>query len=194
MPILDWNECKTKYGNLQPDEMCAGYMAGGKDSCGGDSGGPVVCQQGDKWFQYGVVSWGNGCAKPDSPGVYANVAQYVSWIQQKTGSECLRLCWMWSICHYVERDLPVCGKGKECHTSLFRCESVGLYRIAAFGMDRHVRSHYPGVPKLNSQPWSHAAPCISHVSSKELVGIMKSMVAVQYMVADYICQRGVTGG
>jgi len=105
VPILNLDDCNKYYGSLQQDEICAGYMAGGKDSCGGDSGGPMVCQQGDKWFQYGVVSWGDGCAKPNYPGLYANVAHYLPWIKQKTGSECLRVYYVLSFCHYVEREL-----------------------------------------------------------------------------------------
>ncbi len=43
----------------------------------GDSGGPVVCSGKLK----GVVSFGNGCAKPDFPGVYVEVCHYTSWIK-----------------------------------------------------------------------------------------------------------------
>jgi len=53
--------------------VCAGVPGGGKDSCNGDSGGALVVKKSGK--QVGIVSWGIGCAKPDFPGVYANVAE-----------------------------------------------------------------------------------------------------------------------
>merc|ERR1719259_791009 len=56
--------------------LCAGYMAGGKDACTSDSGGPLIALNTweNSYSLTGVVSWGNGCAEPDSLGIYVNVS------------------------------------------------------------------------------------------------------------------------
>jgi len=48
----------------------------------GDSGGPMVSKQGSLWIQSGVVSFGEGCAEPNFPGVYARVSNYQNWINE----------------------------------------------------------------------------------------------------------------
>lgn len=58
--------------------FCAGFLEGGKDSCKSDSGGPFVVNK----KLVGVVSFGEGCARPKLPGVYANVAFMRSWLDQ----------------------------------------------------------------------------------------------------------------
>ncbi len=65
-------------------QICAGI--GGSDACQGDSGGPLVIRSGQEGVvQAGVVSWGMGCARAESPGVYMRVAAFAPWISAVTG-------------------------------------------------------------------------------------------------------------
>ncbi|HYO54633.1 trypsin-like serine protease [Archangium sp.] len=66
---------------ITADQLAAGLMGvGGKDSCQGDSGGPLVVTKGTGKALAGVVSWGQGCALPNYPGMYARVASFQPWI------------------------------------------------------------------------------------------------------------------
>ena len=57
------------------------------DPCKGDSGGPLVTRsdQAGEYSVIGVTSWGQGCARPDTLGVYTNIALYSDWIAANYG-------------------------------------------------------------------------------------------------------------
>ncbi|KAK6186146.1 hypothetical protein SNE40_008241 [Patella caerulea] len=86
VPIFNKDTCRQAYGsNIITDvKICAGFQNGGIDACKGDSGGPLMCAEGDNWVLTGIVSFGNGCAVPNYPGVYAYVPNLKNWIESIT--------------------------------------------------------------------------------------------------------------
>ncbi|XP_067218501.1 trypsin I-P1-like [Chanodichthys erythropterus] len=88
MPIVSNSDCDKAYGGgITSNMICAGLLnQGGKDSCQGDEGGPMVSKKDSLWIQSGIVSFGVGCAEPEFPGVYTRVSQYQNWIESYMGS------------------------------------------------------------------------------------------------------------
>ena len=75
VPLLSLNSCNVDYAGLftlGETHLCAGLEEGGKDSCFGDSGGPLF-RKGTK-VQLGTVSFGEGCARPRAPGIYGRMS------------------------------------------------------------------------------------------------------------------------
>lgn len=80
------NVCNQKYSTanitLADTQLCVGGEPG-KDSCKGDSGGPLMRQELGVWYQVGVVSFGHKfCGYGGFPGIYTDVSKYLNWIEQ----------------------------------------------------------------------------------------------------------------
>ncbi|XP_048485903.1 phenoloxidase-activating factor 2 isoform X2 [Plutella xylostella] len=76
---------RTRLGprfTLHRSFVCAGGEEG-RDTCQGDGGAPLACPVGDRYRLAGLVAWGIGCGQKDVPAVYANVAMFRNWIDNK---------------------------------------------------------------------------------------------------------------
>ena len=73
---------RRAYGSNRLDNRHLAAIAPGKDTCTGDSGGPLFDPIGDLGAPLilGITSFGLNCAKRGVPGIYANVGNYVDWI------------------------------------------------------------------------------------------------------------------
>ncbi|CAG7827421.1 unnamed protein product [Allacma fusca] len=85
MPCMSSERCNQYYPGYITKNMVCTYLEN-HDTCQGDSGGGIDAKDADgNSCIVGVVSWGVGCAAKNSPGVYANVQNYLPWIKQTTG-------------------------------------------------------------------------------------------------------------
>lgn len=86
--VYDQERCRAKFATkkaeITPKQLCAGGDFA-KDSCHGDSGGPLMKLQ-KVWNLEGVVSYGNRCGLEDWPGVYTRVQAYMNWIRDNIRS------------------------------------------------------------------------------------------------------------
>lgn len=71
--------------------LCAGEPEGGKGTCNGDFGGPLMVDVGGQYVLAGVTSHGTGCARAGQPGVYTDVSSVLDWmlpIIESDGKSC----------------------------------------------------------------------------------------------------------
>ncbi|CBY31062.1 unnamed protein product [Oikopleura dioica] len=81
LEIVDNEICAEKNGfDIDNSRLCAAGFQNGRDTCDGDSGGPLLCDVEGRWTLTGVVSFGLIYGEKERPGVYTRVADYLEWI------------------------------------------------------------------------------------------------------------------
>ncbi|KAJ8985954.1 hypothetical protein NQ317_010712 [Molorchus minor] len=102
LPVLPISVCQTiykKFARITDDQICAG-RGDGKDSCGGDSGGPMqyvgtVVDGTPRFMQYGIVSYGpRHCGMNGNPSIYTRVGNYLEWILDNMERDNLIYVWI----------------------------------------------------------------------------------------------------
>lgn len=78
------NDCGSASEFVLASMICAGDLAGGTDSCIGDSGGGLIDERRTA-IVAGIVSFGEGCAQAGYPGIYTRVSAYADWIEATSG-------------------------------------------------------------------------------------------------------------
>ncbi|KAM3918154.1 prothrombin isoform 2-T2 [Leptodactylus fuscus] len=88
LPVVPQETCKVSTNIKVTDNMfCAGYSpedSKSGDACEGDSGGPFVMKDpiSKRWYQLGIVSWGEGCDRPGKYGFYVHLHRLRKWIMK----------------------------------------------------------------------------------------------------------------
>jgi len=98
VPIISSSECAQKFKAFEPEstQICAGGQQG-KDSCRGDSGGPLYLAKvgsngiptldgSEPLYLIGIVSFGSKTCGIGKPGIYTRVADFIPWIRQHIGN------------------------------------------------------------------------------------------------------------
>ena len=137
VPVTNWEACSNASGShkyyMKPQYICTGKL--GKGACHGDSGGPAVCKQGDRWFDYGVAAFRiSPCG--DKPLVYMNVVHFLPWIQDKTGSLYLYVKYQCHFKNFVVMILITCCRpcSETCSSCVLAPSPTRLftYRLRSF--------------------------------------------------------------
>ncbi|CAF4733880.1 unnamed protein product [Rotaria sp. Silwood1] len=79
-------ECQQA-GLVNPSvQFCAGVIGGGKDTCIGDNGGPLMVFVNNSWVLVGITESLLGCGDAGLSGLYTRVSYFISFINSSINS------------------------------------------------------------------------------------------------------------
>ncbi|CAL4142795.1 unnamed protein product, partial [Meganyctiphanes norvegica] len=82
--LIPRSECKSYWGTDSITDNMICHKTSNKNTCGGDSGGPVITGSGNSngppYVQTGIVSWGSRTCDAYIPKVFVDVAKFRGWI------------------------------------------------------------------------------------------------------------------
>ncbi|XP_063922032.1 snake venom serine protease KN3-like [Zophobas morio] len=93
LPIVDLETCRETWPTSVLDStiICTRVEEGGRDACGGDSGGGLFYEK----TVIGIISSGRGCAMPKLAATYTKVESYLDFIEytmkRNAASQVIRL-------------------------------------------------------------------------------------------------------
>lgn len=82
LPLVSNHHCAERTSFITEDMLCAGFSSGVKDTCVGDSGGPLMVfdETSQRWHQVGITSFGVGCEAQGDFGGYTRVKNFSDFI------------------------------------------------------------------------------------------------------------------
>ena len=84
--VISNESCQQTWTGIVTNGTICSSGAGGKGSCYGDSGGPMILSQnGGSWIQIGITSFGRDRCELGYPDGFTRVQYYIRWIESITG-------------------------------------------------------------------------------------------------------------
>lgn len=91
LPVISNTTCQSAYlgeREITSTMLCVGVADGKKDSCLGDSGGPLIRFEDGQWQQVGIISYGGKqhgprCGGPNAYGIATRVFEQLDFIKSQ---------------------------------------------------------------------------------------------------------------
>ncbi|XP_071959539.1 uncharacterized protein [Antedon mediterranea] len=83
LPVVRQRKCITSTKHTVTRKMfCAGYAQKGTNACNGEDGGSFSIFRDNRWYLFGIVSWGEDCSQPGKYRFYTRIPAFLDWIDK----------------------------------------------------------------------------------------------------------------